>query len=362
MARTFISPGKYLQGSGELARLGDHVKIYGTHALVIVSEGGKKRFGDIIAESLAAGNVEATYDYFKGECSQREVDRLTEVFKASKADMVIGIGGGKIFDASKVVAAAVDVPVVIVPTIAATDAACSALSVIYTDDGQFKEVQYFKQNPNLVLVDTDVIAASPVRLTVSGMGDALATYFEARATKQSDALTSAGGHVTLVGTALARLCYETLIADGARAKRALESGACTEAVERIIEANTLISGLGFESGGLGAAHAVHNGLTALEETHHCYHGEKVAFGTICQLVLEDADELDEVIEFCVAVGLPVTLAELGVTDVSYDRVLEVARLACAEGETIHAMPFEITPEKVAAAILAADAYGCDALA
>ncbi|HJA29800.1 MAG TPA: glycerol dehydrogenase [Candidatus Olsenella pullicola] len=362
MARIFISPSKYVQGPGELTRLGEYAKAYGAHALVVISEGGLRRSGDVITASLEAAGVAHTYDSFNGECSQAEIDRLVEVFRASGADFVVGVGGGKIFDTAKAVAAAVDVPVVIVPTIAATDAPCSALSVIYTDDGQFKEYQFFKQNPNLVLMDTDVIAKSPVRLTVSGMGDALATYFEARACKRSDATTCAGGHVTEAAMALARLCYETLISDGLKAKLALEAGACTESVEKVIEANTLLSGLGFESAGLAGAHAIHNGMTALPETHAFYHGEKVAFGTLTQLVLENADELYEVLDFCVEVGLPVTFAQLGVKDASWERVLEVARLACAPSDTLGNMPFEVTPEKVAAAMLAADAYGRAALA
>lgn len=361
MARIFISPSKYVQGPGELTRLGEYVKAYGAHALVVISEGGLRRSGDVITASLEAAGVARTYDNFNGECSQAEIDRLVEVLRSSGADVVVGVGGGKIFDTAKAVAAAVDVPVVIVPTIAATDAPCSALSVIYTDDGQFKEYQFFKQNPNLVLMDTDVISKSPVRLTVSGMGDALATYFEARACKRSDATTCAGGHVTEAAMALARLCYETLISDGLKAKLALEAGACTESVEKIIEANTLLSGLGFESAGLAGAHAIHNGMTAMPETHAFYHGEKVAFGTLTQLVLENAEELYEVLDFCVEVGLPVTFAQLGVEDASWERVLEVAKLACAPTDTLGNMPFEVTPEKVASAMLAADAYGRAAL-
>ena len=172
---------------------------------------------------------------------------------------------------------------------------------------------------------------------------------------------SAGGKVTNAAMALATLCYETLMDEGVKAKLALEAGACTEAVEKIIEANTLLSGLGFESAGLAGAHAIHNGLTAMSETHAMYHGEKVAFGTITQLVLENADELYDVLDFCVEIGLPVTFKQLGVTDVTYERVLEVATLACAENDTLHNMPFEVTPEKVANALLAADAYGRAAL-
>ncbi|MGI6230291.1 MAG: glycerol dehydrogenase [Tractidigestivibacter sp.] len=361
MARIFISPSKYVQGPGELHKLGGYAKNYGKKALVIISAGGLKRSGDTIDASFADAGVEKVYDKFNGECSQDEIDRLVGVYKDAGTDVVIGVGGGKIFDTAKAVAASVDAPVLIVPTIAATDAPCSALSVVYTPEGQFKEYQYFKQNPNLVLMDTEVICKSPVRLTVSGMGDALATYFEARACKRSDATTCAGDKVTGAAMALARLCYETLMTDGVEAKIALEAGVCTESVEKIIEANTLLSGLGFESAGLAGAHAIHNGMTAMPETHAFYHGEKVAFGTLTQLVLEDADEFNDVLNFCLEVGLPVTFEQLGVKDKSYDRVLEVAKLACAPNDSMGNMPFEVTPEKLANAMLAADAFGHEAL-
>lgn len=362
MARIFISPSKYIQGPGELDNLGTYTKAYGAKPLVIISAGGIRRFGDRVKASLSDAGLAPVFEEFNGECSQDEIDRLSALAKSNEADVVIGLGGGKIFDTAKAVANAVDAPVVIVPTIAATDAPCSALSVVYTPEGQFKEYQFFKHNPNLVLMDSAVIAKSPLRLTVSGMGDALATYFEARACKRSDATTCAGGHVTNAAMALAKLCFDTLMSDGVKAKCALEAGALSESVEKIIEANTLLSGLGFESAGLAGAHAIHNGMTAMSETHKMYHGEKVAFGTISQLVLEDAPELDEVLLFCVEVGLPVTFKQLGVEDASFERVLEVAKLACADNDTLHNMPFEVTPEKVAHAMLAADALGQKALA
>ncbi|WP_255374376.1 iron-containing alcohol dehydrogenase [Tissierella sp. P1] len=140
---------------------------------------------------------------------------------------------------------------------------------------------------------------------------------------------------------------------------AIEKKVVTKAVEKIVEANTLLSGLGFESGGLGAAHAVHNGLTVIEEAHDLYHGEKVAFGVLVQLVLENAsiEELNEVLYFCNEVGLPTTLADLNMANVSNEKLMEAAELSCAEGETIHYMPFKVTAEDVYAAILAADAIG-----
>lgn len=254
-------------------------------------------------------------------------------------------------------------PVVIVPTIASTDAPCSALSVIYTDKGVFEKYLFLPASPNVVLVDTEVVSKAPVRLLVAGMGDALATYFEARACKRSDAGNCVGGKCTLAAMALAELCFDTLLENGVSAALAVTQKVCTKAVENVIEANTYLSGIGFESGGLAGAHAIHNGLTVIEETHSMYHGEKVAFGTLVQLVLENADteEIETVLDFCNSVGLPVTLEQLGVKEIKAEQIMEVARLAAAEGDTLGNMPFEVTPEDVYAAIMAADAIGRDSL-
>lgn len=359
MAKILISPGKYVQGAGELKNIGAYAEKYGKKALVLITESGYKRIGTIIDSSFEVSNSELVYDYFNKECSKTEIQRLIEVMEREACDMVIGIGGGKILDTAKAVAYYKNTPVLICPTIASTDAPCSALSVLYTDEGVFEEYLFLPSNPNLVLMDTDIISKSPVRLTVSGMGDALATYFEARACKASGAVSCAGGLGTEAAMALAKLCFDTLMNEGVKAKLALEAGACTEAVEKVVEANTLLSGLGFESAGLAGAHAIHNGLTVLEECHHMYHGEKVAFGTITQLVLENipAEELEDIIDWCIELGLPVTLKQLGITEVTDEKIMAVATAACAPTDTLHNMPFEVTPEKVCAAIKAADAYG-----
>ena len=247
----------------------------------------------------------------------------------------------------------------ICPTIASTDAPCSALSVIYSEAGVFEKYLYLPANPNLVLMDTEIIVASPVRMTVSGMGDAMATYFEARACYRSSALTIAGGNVGVAALGIAKLCYDTLRSEGLKAKTALESHVLTEAVERVIEANTLLSGIGFESGGLAGAHAIHNGLTVLEECHHMQHGEKVNFGTLTQLVLENTpeDELSDLLGWMVQIGLPVTFAELGITDVSKEHLMPAAIAACADNDTLHNLPIEVSPEIVYNAMVAADAFG-----
>jgi glycerol dehydrogenase len=140
------------------------------------------------------------------------------------------------------------------------------------------------------------------------------------------------------------------------ALRAVETQAVTPALERLVEANTLLSGLGFESSGLAAAHAIHNGLTIAPPTHGFFHGEKVAFGTLVQLVME-GKPIEEVLRFSTDVGLPVTLAQVGLAEVPAAVLDGISARATAKGETIHNEPFEVRPDIVADAILAADAAG-----
>lgn len=357
MAQILIAPNKYVQGNGEMEHIAQYVTKLGKKALCLISASGLKRFQATVDASFKDSEGEIEYEVFNGECCSTEINRLQKL--CQDKDIIIGIGGGKIHDTVKAVGYYEEMPVVIVPTIASTDAPCSALSVIYTEEGIFDKYLFLKHNPDIVLVDTAVIAKAPVRLLISGMGDALATYFEARACLASNAGTCAFGTTTMAAQALADLCYETLINEGYKAKLAVEQKVCTKAVEKIIEANTLLSGIGFESGGLAGAHAIHNGLTVLSECHNMYHGEKVAFGTIVQLVLENAaeEELEEVMDFCVRVGLPITLAELGVENPTPEQIMEVAKATAVEGETIHNMPFKVTTEDVYAAIMAADNLG-----
>jgi glycerol dehydrogenase len=264
-----------------------------------------------------------------------------------------------VLDTARAAAAELDLPVVNCPTVASSDAPCSALSVLYTDEGVFQEYRFYRKSPDLVLVDTQVIAQGPPRLLVAGMGDALATWFEARTCVAGHVRNMRGGASTQSALALAELCYRTLLEDGAAALGAVRTQVVTPALERLVEANTLLSGLGFESSGLAAAHAIHNGLTAAPATHGYFHGEKVAYGLLTQLVLEGQSRgvVEPVLRFATEVGLPITLAEIGLAELPRALLGQVAVRATATGETIHNEPFEVQPDMVADALLAADATG-----
>lgn len=359
MKKVLISPSKYVQDNGALADLGEYVLAYGKTALLVASDEDRARVQDNLDEAVKKNDFELVYGGFGGECTKEEVERLIAVCKEKNCEVVVGLGGGKALDTAKAVSSAEEIAVITVPTIASTDAPCSSLSVVYNDKGEFQEYRFYRSNPDLVLVDTGIIAKAPARFLISGMGDALSTYFEARSCERAFANNIPGGKSTKLAVAAAKLCYDTLLEDSEKAIAACNSNVVTQALENIIEANTLLSGLGFESSGLAAAHAIHNGLTALEEAHHNFHGEKVSFGTIVHLVLENAprEELEEVLAYCKSVGLPTCLGDLGVKEVTDEKVRAVAELATAPNETIHNMPFEVTADDVFAAIYAADKLG-----
>ncbi|PTU76030.1 glycerol dehydrogenase [Pseudomonas indoloxydans] len=359
MDRVIQSPGKYVQGADALQRLGDYLKPLADSWLVIADKFVLGFAEDTIRQSLSKAGLAMDIVAFNGECSQGEVDRLCQLTTQNGRSAIVGIGGGKTLDTAKAVAFFQKVPVAVAPTIASTDAPCSALSVLYTDDGEFDRYLMLPTNPALVVVDTAIVARAPARLLAAGIGDALATWFEARAASRSSAATMAGGPATQTALNLARFCYDTLLEEGEKAMLAVQAQVVTPALERIVEANTYLSGVGFESGGVAAAHAVHNGLTAVAETHHFYHGEKVAFGVLVQLALENASnaEMQEVMSLCHAVGLPVTLAQLDITEDIPAKMRAVAELACAPGETIHNMPGGVTVEQVYGALLVADQLG-----
>ncbi|EST89361.1 MULTISPECIES: glycerol dehydrogenase [Vagococcus] len=371
MRKAFISPAKYVQGEDELLNLGYYIKTFGESALLIAHQDDIDRVQAQLDATKEKFGVTIVASHFNGECSRKEVARLQEVAKEQHTDCVIGLGGGKAIDTSKCVAEGENL--IIVPTIAATDAPTSHSAVLYTEDGEFDDYAYFKQSPSVVLVDTTIIANAPTRFLVAGMGDALSTLFEARATARSFSNVNAGlpnGYLTketkpakntIAAYTLAKVCYETLLENGYQAKIASDNNIVTPALENIVETNILLSGLGFESSGLAAIHAIHDGLTALEGTHHYFHGEKVAFSTICQLVLENApkEELHEVLDFSLSIGLPVCLADIGVESISFEEAMEVAEKACIPEESIHSMPFPIEVEAVASAIIAADKIGAD---
>ncbi len=330
--------------------LGQELQILGLEGpvLIVAGRNAASQLSDLWERSLAQAGYKYDIHHFGGECTGLEIDRVTAKGHSLGAKIVIGSGGGKVIDTSRAAAADLGASVVSCPSIASSDAPCSAISVLYKEDGSYDRYRIYGRNPDLVLVDTTLIAHSPKRHLVAGMGDALATLFEAEACQKSGALNTRGGAALQTAVNMARLCFDTLMKYGRAACVSIEKNEVSQALDHVVEANTLLSGLGFESGGLAAAHAIHNGLTRVPQTHKMMHGEKVAFGTITQLIMQQADKalLEEVTTFCKDVGLPTTFADLGLDEISDGDLRIIAQGAVAPEETIHNMPFPVSEQLV----------------
>ena len=359
-SRAFGCPMRYIQGPGEIKYLQQHVAVLGDYAYILIDgfifNDIKKRLDDIFADTETKFFVAS----FGGESCQSEIDKAINEINNIGANVIVCIGGGKTIDTAKLVADALDIPRIIMPSAASTDAPTAGLAGLYTPEGvQIKAIKT-KRNSELVLVDTEIIVNAPARLFSAGMGDAMATWLEARANEKSCTpnYIGTGYRITRAAMAIARECSEILFEDGRNALAAVKEHLVTEEVENVIEANTLLSGLGFENTGCAAAHGIHAGLSEITSAHSFLHGEKVAFSIICMMVIENTpkDEMDKIVRFLMDVDLPITLSQLNI-DATEENLNLIVDHTVNHNNLIHHEPHVINESIVKNAILAADAIG-----
>ena len=324
---------------------------------ILASERSQQAETAQVVESLEASGYTAVVTTFRGECSLEEIEHQAKILSSQAVDALIAVGGGKCVDAGKCIAERLGVPIVVIPSLASNDAPTSAVAVLYSTEGVFTGAEFFPQNPALVIVDTEIIAQSSPRYLAAGIGDAMATWYEARVCiNNPNGRSTVGARPTLAATAISEICARTLMSEGVEALRAVSDGKITPALENVVEANTLLSGIGFESGGLAVAHAVANNLTMVPRVHDQYlHGEMVALGTMIQLVMEDGKEAEKVARFFANVGLPMCLAQvsMSVEDPEIDALLDQV----LGNPSVRNMPFDVTREGLVKALSAMDQLG-----
>ncbi|MFR6675069.1 MAG: glycerol dehydrogenase [Enterococcus avium] len=365
--RAWGSPDKYIQGSNILSDIGVYVAHFGEKFTIVMDPIFIEDYQSVIQESILKKNSASNIQFieFDQQITRKNIDHLYNKVSSFSPEVIISIGGGKIIDAVKVLSNRLTIPMIICPTVASTDAPTSGMSIIYDDSGAVIEIALFDKNPNLVLVDTLLISKAPVRFFISGIGDALSTYFEAIANKKlchSNYILNTYGafESTLSAHAIAKECYSILCKNSRLAVKSINENILNQYVEDIIEANILMSGLGFENCGCSIAHGIGNAIAALPGGVKALHGERVAFGTLCQLVAADYsnEQIMEFLELCTSIELPVSLTDLGIekNELNIRKIAEIS----LEAESMQVNPQKLTITDVISIIKTANLLGKEA--
>lgn len=317
--RVFAAPHRYVQGPGVLDLLPGIVSEHG-RPLVVMDPFVRELLGPRMAALLPGAEIRL----LAGEITAAAADWLAK--GAEGTAVVVGVGGGKSLDAAKAVALRLSVPVVTVPSVASNDSPTSGAIAMYDDEHRLVGLDHLPRNPDVVLVDTTLVAAAPTTFLRAGIGDAVAKRFEAAGCAAGTGLTPLGTRPLLTGGAVADACYATLRRSAVAALAACERGEVDQELEDVVEAVVLMSGLGFENGGLSLAHSLTRGLMVSRGAGEAMHGFHVAWGLLVQLVVEgrSPDEVDDVRAFLRSTGLPTSLAELGMPDPTREELRTIA--------------------------------------
>ncbi|MBA0208772.1 iron-containing alcohol dehydrogenase family protein [Pectobacterium brasiliense] len=311
------APQTYLNRDGVIRSVGEYAAPYASTILIITSPQAWKSTSEAVERSLNEYGLRYQVEFLPGDCTKPAIEALTAQARAFSAELILGIGGGRVLDVAKVVGDILgQLPVITVPTIAATCAAWSSFSVIYSDSGVHNGAFSLTRLPVWVLVDSEIITRTPSRYLKAGIVDALAKWYEFQPyLRHGDS-----GLALALKAQAARLAVETLNTYGEQAIADNEQGLVTPALRGAIDAVIALAGLANsmkdEVQRIGVAHAIHNSMTHLPELHDWLHGEKVGFGLAVQAFLEhDSDDnREELFTQLRRYGSPITLSALGLNE------------------------------------------------
>jgi len=349
-----IAPAHVLRGDVQWPEAIEAMALNGRRPLLLGRSAATATIRDRLRDLLGRHGLRPLPLTLEHDCCDEDLVRITALAETPSCDVVIAVGGGKVLDAGKLLADRLDLACVTVPTSAATCAGWTALANIYSPGGAYAYDVPLRRCPDLLVFDHALIGQAPPRTLASGIADAMAKWYEA-------SVSSGGSEDGLVQQAvqMARILRDQLLLEG---QEAIDNPGGA-AWRRVVEASALTAGL---IGGLGgarcrtvAAHAVHNGLTQLAATHGCLHGEKVGFGVLVQLRLEElvggnrlaVQARRQLLPFFRSLGLPLSLADLGLASASLSDLRAVCAFACRSDSDLHHLPFKVAPDDLLAALV-----------
>jgi glycerol dehydrogenase len=339
--RTFGSVHRYYQGPGALGLIGKITAGLGRRPLLVADPVVAQLLLAPATESCAAQGIELRWVEVSGDVTRAMVQRLIAEATADghMPDVVLAAGGGKGVDSGKAVSRELGAKLVVLPTSASNDGPCSESFVYYDEHHRMQSVEHLLRNPDVVIVDTTLLARAPRALLVSGIGDALCKLYEGQQARNAQGLNLFGGRSTLAAEQISLACERVIREDAMDGLEALSRGEPDEAFERLTEALVLLAGLAFENSGLSIAHSMTRGLTLVPEIAVALHGQQVGYGLLVQFMLERRSPafMAEQLRFHRSVGLATSLRELGV--VSAD-VAVIARIADGTMTAPHLKHFE----------------------
>ena len=345
------APSEYILQEGIFEQLEAKLVERGFRKVLVVH--GQRSWAAAKPFLPAFQQVQAEEYTYSGECSLKEIEEIAELVKEKSIDAILGVGGGKVLDIVKAASHLTHQPHVLIPTLASNCSPWTPISVIYDEFGAFVRYDIYPVSASLVLIEPRILLKAPLNMLIAGIGDTLAKWYEAdvqMAGIENKPVPLQISHNT------ARQCKDLLLQHSAGAITAAKTGKLNadfiKVAETIIMLGGMVGGFGDHYGRIAGAHSIHNGLTALAETHHALHGEKVAYGILAQLALEDKwEEIEQLVPFYQQLGLPRSLTALGITAVNDEVLSQIAEKSTAPEESIHVMPIgEITPTNVSMAI------------
>jgi glycerol dehydrogenase len=349
-----VSPSQVLKGDGIISQAGSAIARFGQRPLIV---GGDHTLSVIsphlkpIFQSFKLISAQANYT---PDCSESSLEALQTALNDHQADFIIGVGGGKALDTAKLLAHKHQLPIITIPTSGATCAAWTALSNIYSNEGAFQYDVPLLRCPDLLILDYQIIKTASKRTLIAGIGDAIAKWYEASVSSGHSTAT-----LTIAAVQQARILRDILLQKSATALEKPGGEEWRDVVDACVLLAGVIGGLGGATCRTVAAHAVHNGLTHILASHGALHGEKVAYGILVQLRLEEmiqgnqlaASSRQQLLKFYDEIGLPKTLEDLGLANVSLTQLRQAATITCHPNSDIHRLPFTVTPEQLLAAMV-----------
>ena len=355
-----IAPARVLRGENCLVDSGRDIAKLGVRPLVV---GGNNTISSIeswLEPVLQLEELSGRYTSYGSDCAESSLKKLKKEVEEHQADLIIGVGGGKALDTAKLLAHQCDLSVATIPISGATCAGWTALSNIYSDRGAFQYDVTLSRCPDLLILDYGLVRTAPQRTLVAGIGDAIAKWYEA-------SVSSGDSTATLLISAVqqARILRDILFQKSAIALEQLGSDEWYQVVDATVLLAGVVGGIGGADCRTVAAHAVHNGLTHLPQAHDILHGEKVAYGILVQLRLEEmlqdnklaASARKQLLKFYAEIGLPKSLQDLGLQDITLAQLDRVAAIATQPASDIHRLPFTVSSEQLMAAMVSTTVEG-----